>query len=98
MNMTINKNEDIFMHTRKLDLAFVSSMILFLSGCADDGISGQALGNNGPKATNTFTTNFPPSPLASSTRGLWLSPGVETHRILNQLSVQTELQIWGASQ
>ena len=47
-----------------------------------------------PALSDDLMAAFPPTLLASSTRDLWLSPVVATHRQLHRLGVETELHIW----
>ncbi|MDB4032383.1 alpha/beta hydrolase, partial [Porticoccaceae bacterium] len=47
-----------------------------------------------PALSDKIMAAFPPTLLASSTRDLWLSPVVATHRQLLRLGVTAELHIW----
>lgn len=47
-----------------------------------------------PMLSDTFMAAFPPTLLASSSRDIWLSPVIATHRQLQRLGVEAELQLW----
>lgn len=47
-----------------------------------------------PSLSDALMAKFPPTLLASSSRDIWLSPVINTHRQLHRLGVKTELHIW----